>query len=407
MVRSLSVEGEKAVAAATTAELARLSELIDTIYQGATDPTRWDVALPAIANWVGASKGLLFTPLNAPDDGGFYFNHAIPEKMMQLWGTQYHAKDIWSARSLEQELLFEGSIINCDEIVPFNELQQSEFYQDFLSKHDVAHSLSCIVFGMDSPQSMPTVACSLFRDIAKGAYTTSECGRLSILVPHLSRALGVMTRLGNLELKAAASLAALDRLNAGALLLRADGVVGFANRAARRILEDEDGLKLRHLAGNSALGQVIAEDGKTQGTLSAAISSAVSPDVLHTAHFSRAVIAPRPSGRQPYTLNFSSLAAHNEFGTSIDAPRAIAFITDSAEPIRLDAELMKKTYGLTTAETRVAEALAECLTVDETADRLSLSRSTVKAHQESIYEKTSTNSRAKLMRLLMSLSQVG
>jgi DNA-binding CsgD family transcriptional regulator len=66
---------------------------------------------------------------------------------------------------------------------------------------------------------------------------------------------------------------------------------------------------------------------------------------------------------------------------------------------------MRQTYGLTPAEIRVAEMLAECLTVDETAERLGISRSTVKAHQQNIYEKTNTNSRAKLMKLLMSLAQ--
>lgn len=391
-------------ASSSTAELARLSELIDTIYQGATEPSRWGSILPAVTDWVGAERGLLHTPLNTPDDGGFYFTHEISETMAQLWLTKYRTQDVWAARSIERGLIYEGNIVNGDDEVPFEELSRTEIYRDFLSKYDMPHLLSGIVFGLSSPQTTPYVVCSLIRGLGPGRFTHYQRDRLAILVPHLSRSLGVMTRLRDMELKAAASTAALDRLNAGVLLFGARGQVCFANRAARRILEEEDGLRLQHRFGDSSLGEIVAE--RCHDTLAASIRSAVSPDILHAAHFSRAVAVPRPSGRQDYMLNFSSLAAHNEFGSGADAPRAIMFITNSAEPVTLDIELLKKTYGLTPAEVRVAETLAECLTVEETAERLGVSRGTVKTQLQSIYVKTNTNNRAKLMRLIMSLAQL-
>ncbi|MBU1689571.1 MAG: helix-turn-helix transcriptional regulator [Gammaproteobacteria bacterium] len=390
----------------STAELARLSELIDTIYQGATEPSHWDVILPAVVDWVGALRGLLFTPLNTLDNGGFYFNHALPDSMMQLWSTKYQGQDIWSNRAIELGLMDDGSIGIGDEMVPFEELSRTEFYQDFLSKYDMAHMMGGVVFGMDSLQpNLPTL-CSFYRGLKEASFTHLERDRLAILIPHLSRSLAVMTRLRNLELKATASLAALDRLSAGVLLFDAHGRLAFANQAARRILEEEDGLKLQHCFNDSSLGEIIIEKQRSQDVLVSAISSAVSPDILHAAHFSSAVTVPRPSGRQDYLLNFSSLAAQNEFGSGADAPRAIAFITDSAQPISLDGELLKKAYGLTPAEVRLAEMLVECMTVDETADRLGVGRSTIKTQLQSIYTKTGTNNRAKLMKLIMSLSQL-
>ena len=218
----------------STAELAQLSELIDTIYQGATEPSHWDVILPAVADWVGALRGLLFTPLNSLDNGGFYFNYALPESMLQLWSTKYQGQDIWRNRAIELGLTEEGSISIGDEMVPFEELSCTEYYQDFLSKYDVAHLMGGIVFGMDSPQpSLPTL-CSFYRGLKEASFTSLERDRLAILLPHLSRSLGVMTRLRNLELKAVAGLAALDRLSAGVLLFDARGRLSFANQAARR-----------------------------------------------------------------------------------------------------------------------------------------------------------------------------
>lgn len=392
-------------ASATTAELARLGELIDSIYQAATDPSHWNTVVPQVVEWVGAPRGVLFTPLNSSDNGGYYFSHLVTETMMQLYGTRYQSDDVWTGRAVACGLMQDGAVIIGDDIVSFEELSHTVIYQELFSKYDTAHLLGGVIFGASSVDT-PASAIALHRGLKEGRFHSHEGERLAILMPHLSRSLGVMTRLRDSEFKAAASLAALDRLNAGVVLFDARGAASFANRAARRIVEEADGLSLRHLTGRSALGELAAEDRSTQDALSVAIRSAISPDILHTAHFSRAVSVPRSSGRQAYTLNFSSLAAYNEFGAGSDVPRAIAFITDSSEPIRLDAEVMKKTFGLTPGEIRVAEMLAECLTVDETADRLCISRGTVKAHQQSIYEKTGTNNRAKLMKLLMALAQV-
>lgn len=394
-------------ASASTEELARLSELIGSIYQGATEPEHWNKVLPAISAWVGSPRCMILTPMLPADKGGFYFNNSVPEAFMQLYSTKYYAQDIWAIRAMERNLLYEGNVILSDEeVVSFDELSRTEFYQDFLFKQDTVHIMSGILFGLNSSGQLPMTTMTFHRGLKDGAFTSYERDRLKLLVPHLSRALGVMVRLRDADLRIVSSLSALDRLSSGVLLFGPQRQLVYANRAARRILEEEDGLRLRHLANVSGLGEVVAEDDEVHEALSTAVMGAVSPDILHTEHYSRAVLVPRPSGRQEYMLNFSSLASHNEFGAGSDAPRAIVFITDSAATIELDVELMKKTYGLTPAEIRVAESMAECLTVEEAAEQLGVSRATVKSQLQSIYQKTNTNNRAKLMRLIMSLAQI-
>lgn len=57
-----------------------------------------------------------------------------------------------------------------------------------------------------------------------------------LLLPHISRALGVAQRLRGADLKVAACLTALDKLQAGVLLIGRNRAVSFANRAARHLL---------------------------------------------------------------------------------------------------------------------------------------------------------------------------
>lgn len=389
----------------TVAELARLGELIDNIYQGATEPDRWNTILPKIADWVSARFGLLFTPMHTPEKGGFYFNHGIPESVMHLWSTRWQGEDILTNTVVERGLFVEGTVLLGEDVVPFEQMQQAPIWRELNHPNQIDHFLGGTVFDYSSSIGLPT-ALMFYRSVREGPFTAEERDRLLIVMPHVSRAFGVMAKLREADLKISANLAAIDRIASGVLLFNAQGAVTFANRAARRILQDEDGLQLRHRQGSSSLGDLAAGNRRTQDDLFRAIEGAINPDILNTAHFSRAVLVPRSSGRQEYMLNFSRLAAHSEFGIGTDAPCAIAFLTDSAEPLRLDHEVLKKTYGLTGAEIRIAETLTECLGDKQIAEKLGLSSSTVRAHLVSIYDKTNVRSRTMLMRLLVSLSHM-
>lgn len=382
-------------------ELARLSLLIDSIYQGATNPAHWNTVVPLIVDWVHASRGILFSPLHSPDRGGFYFTHELSEEVMQLWWTRYTPHDIWRIRSLERGLLYEGNIILGEEVISLDEFKTTEVYRGFFTKIDIAHLISGIVFGIESIQP---VFCAIMRSERAKPFTPDERDRMALLVPHLSRALGVMRQLRDMEFRIASSLSALDLLETAVLLFGTGGQVTFANRAARRILAREDGLRLRNLVGNSSFGHVVADNDNINSSLANAIATAISPDLLNAEHFSHAVHIPRSSGQGSYSLNFSSLPVQNEFGSGADTSRAIAFITDGSRPVRVNEDLLKETYNLTQAELRVIGVMVESLTIEEAARQLGLSSHTVRAQLRSVYAKTNVNNRAKLMRLIISVS---
>lgn len=394
--------------AATThevVELAKLSELIDEIYRGATEPGCWNRILPKVADWVNAKSGLLFTPLHPPQNGGFYFNHGIPEAVMHLWSTRWAGEDVLSNAVQQRGLFVAGMVLRGEDVLPQEEIRQSPIWRELNHPNQIDNFLISAVFDPTSPNVMAT-ALSFYRSDSEGPFTLIERDRLAIVLPHISRAFGVMMKLREADIRVSANLAALDRIGSGVLLFNVQGAVTFANRVARRILEEEDGLHLRHRISESALGDILADDTSIQDELTRAIHGAISPDILHTEHFSRAIVIPRPSGRQGYMLSFSTLGTENELGGGNDAPCAIAFLIDGAAPIKLDSELMQRTYGLTHAEMRIAEVLTEGMADKEIAFKLGLSPHTIKVQLRSIYCKTNTNSRTKLMKLLVSLSQV-
>ena len=120
--------------------------------------------------------------------------------------------------------------------------------------------------------------------------------------------------------------------------------------------------------------------------------------------FSRSVSIPRFSGRTPYVAPFSSLPVKNEFGAGTDAPRAIVFITDPAEPLLMHQDLLRQTYGLIGAGIRTAVAVVQSGTVEAVADAIGVSENTIRTQLKQIYAKTNVDSRARLVKLIYSLS---
>ena len=157
-----------------------------------------------------------------------------------------------------------------------------------------------MIFGVDSASGVSPLVCSIWRHSDDNPYTGYDRDQLKLLVPHLSRSLGVMHRLREADLKIAVSLDALNKLSVGVLLIGQAGLAVFTNRSAQRMLDEEDGFALRHRAGSPTPGELLVDDAPARTAVRAAIQNAISPDILAAAHFGRFISVPRPSGRAPY-----------------------------------------------------------------------------------------------------------
>jgi DNA-binding CsgD family transcriptional regulator len=375
--------------------------VINRIYDAALNASVWPEVVERIALLHASERAILFTPLHAPQQGGIYFAAGISESMIQLRVAKYGQYDVWLQAIQEKGYFRESTVITDEDLIPHEELLKTEFYREFLSKQDLARLCCGIVFGVDST-GMPPTGLSIFRGLADAPFGTYEREVYAILIPHISRALGIMFRLRDAELKVAATLAGFDRLASGVILLGNQGNVIFANRAARRVLQLEDGLRLRAAAqGRTFLAANAMDD---QRALNAAIKQCTEPDGVVVPHFSNALRINRPSGLAAYTLNVSALPEQNEFGAGADRPCAIGFLNDPQEPVKVEAEVLNRLYGLTAAECRLAAHLCEGEALSVIAKRLKVSESTVKTQLQSIFDKTQTRRQVQLVKLLISLA---
>lgn len=389
-------------------ELTRLSEIIGLIYEGATDFSRWSKDIvPELAQYIQVPECKLYTPLHTPQAGGYFFLHGRPPEQNDRYISRYQGEDIFVKAAAANNLIVEGNVILGDELVPRKEWLASKLYTEcYSSNPNMAQLMTSIVFGKESNAPM-VVACSFFRSLKQPDFGEVDRTRVQLLLPHISRSLGVMQRLRSTELAVATTLAALDRLPSGALLLDGAGRVSFANHAAQRMLNKGDGLRLHKSSHTVGLGELDAADMTTSRAIDAAIFATLKRDPYATPHFSKSVVVPQRSGLGNYTLQFSALGNQNEFGGGQGGYAAIVFLTDSTQKPVIDPASLQGAYGLTAAEARTAIALLEHVSAKEAAQVLNVSPNTVRSQIKSIYTKLGVDTRARFVKVMLGLASQG
>lgn len=381
-----------------------LLPLIGRIYDASLDARIWGEVATEVAEIQGAPKALLFSPLTPPAQGGFVYPVGISESALQQWADCYVQHDVWSQAGMAKGLIVEGKVVLDEELVPQEEFLRSVMYREFLSKQDIARVCTGIVYGMASqePAMPPPAVMAVYRGLNARAFGERERRTHTLIIPHLSRALGIMYRLRDAELRVAATLAALDRLASGVLLIGEGREVCFANRAAQTLLGAGDGLRLR--ADGLGRSWLHAASPDAQRAVDAALDACLAPDKLDVPHFSQALTMRRTSGRPGYTLQMSALPRVNEFGTGPQSPQAIVFLSDPARSLQVDEALLRKLYGLTPAECRLAVALCPGETVASVSAQFGVSVNAARCQLQSIFDKTGTRRQAQLVKLMLSLA---
>lgn len=376
---------------------AELLTVIDQIYAASLDVQRWPEVVTSIAALFDSDKALMMTPGQLPHAGGLAVPVGIPAEAMQEWETRYAPHDVWVQQSVARGLFQQGRVVTDEDLYPHEALLTTVWYREFLSRIGVARLLSGVVFGADSPDAQPALI-SVFRGVEAQAFAVRDRELHTLLIPHLSRSLGILFRLRDAEMRMASSLAALERSANGIVLIGEYGHVVFANQVAHNLLRLEDGLTLKSLSGGqTALWALNPVD---QAALTAAVTQCLQPVAVTVEHFCQILPIRRPSGRVAFALNLSALPVGHDFGSGPDRAHAIVFIRDPEQPPALDLTLLQRHYGFTAAECRLLPHLCAGETLGSLAKTLGVSEATVKTQLSGIYQKTQTHRRVQLVQLL-------
>ncbi len=375
------------------ADIAEFSELVELIYTGATDIRAWDEIPRQISRWLQSSTCLVFTPQYSMGEGGFTAKHQL--QLLDVYESRFREQNIWEASAFRKGLLTAGTVMRDQELVSDEEFTRSSFYQDLLAKIDIGRLLAGVILTPDDNNGKLVVIAA--HNPLSRPFSEAQAEKLHLLMPHLSRSLGIFLKLRAAEIGSANKLSALDAVPDGLMLFDGNLNINYANKAALRILRQGRALRINQVPGARTL---VARDPRLQEKINKAISAATSLSQYGGQHYAEPIVITRGPEGSAITLNVSSLARQHELTGEREAC-AIALICASDGPADMDSQVLEEAYGLTQAEIRVAHLLVEGDSLKTIASLLGITENTVRSHVKNIYQKTNARSRAKLVRLLL------
>lgn len=359
----------------------KLSPLLDLVYDAATDPNAWPALLGSLRRATRSSVAVAYS--KDPRRGGI--NHLWVDGLDEDFFPSmpyYMPQDEWDRR---RHLVAEGTAVLGEEVISNRELSSKEVYADFLRPAGMARL--CCAMGVNRADRVELL--SAFRREADPEFGADELALMGALAPHLRRAFRIFDRFSTAAELIAAD--ALDLLSFGAFVIDERRKVGLANRAGEALVRRGD-LILRH-------GELRLSVHADQRAFEAAVAHAAQPRGGQP----RAALIPvqRSSGAQPLRLWVLPLPrTHRMFGQA-DSPRLAVFAVESDRPVAAPSHLLRSAFGLSSAEARLALALANGSTLQEHADLQGVTVQTVRTQLQSIFDKTDSRRQPELVRALM------
>lgn len=365
-----------------------LSNLIGQIYDAAVEPRLWKVFLESAAGSLGAGlTGLVLHDVRQ-NCASIVDQVRSDPASMQLYHEHYASVNPWMKP--ENTHFVEGRVDCGEAILPIAELRKTEFYADWGRKNGVCYSLGASLIVRDSLFAYFSVN----RGEQQSPYDRSDHQLVEILAPHLRRALLLHEQLVHLRM----CRGVLDQFPASVWLVDSSGRVQDMNDSAKQVVMAMDGLSV-------VTGRIRAAARRDQADLLAAISSIGRPRRDGFCSPTCAVAVSRPSGKPRYVL-----LALGSTATSAFPPAASGLVwLFASNPDRAgDAalETLSHVFVLTKAERRLLLPLLAGCSLQECADRLCLTRNTIKTQLASVYRKTGVRRHAELIRLIADFSNL-
>lgn len=364
---------------------AQWDRIIGLVYQAALEPDLWSNVLLAIGEPLGANGGQLVTLAASSDtvlDNVLVMPVADEEKTQfdDLVERGEHLRANYCAVAPTMQPIYDYRHSSKDEI------KRLSFYQEHAIPYGAAYYGGIVLKRDDSA----FVAAAIFRDHDLGHLNGHEIAYLERLAPHLRRSVELSLQLPKRAVETGIR-ALFHAIKCAAVLFDDRGRVISTNAKADEILTARDGLAIRDQ-------RLVATYGPVASSVTKEVWNAINDQTGATPHQNVRIRTPRVSDSTPYVIIVSPFVIRPELSSN---RHAVAIILDPDDLSGSSVEWMKREYGLTPSEVRVADLLVHGLSVSEISVSRSCSIETVRSQLKSIMRKTGTKRQSEFLSLVL------
>lgn len=358
---------------------------VSSLYQTVLDPQHWDVAIGNVARYFASPNAALFSydfRSNQAYDLRFCgYDPAVSER----YGSYYCKLDPGRSTAMVARV---GEWVADEPLLDVRSPHDQEYVQDFALPSGMGWVGGVKVAG-------DATACtwlSMHRRPGAERFGDAALRQYRELEPHLRRVIQMQARLDALAVSSALALACLDRLHAGVIVVDKARHAKLVNAHAVRLLGRELSVAHQKLhcgapALDEQLGRLIelacARPGK-----------------------GGAMRVEGHDGMAPLLLSILPIPQHHELAALLPEPLALIVIGDpAAETAPID--VLRALFSLSANEAALMAALARGASVSEWARQRNVSLATVRTQLRSLFDKTGTDSQARLVGLAKTVPPIG
>lgn len=359
-----------------------VEDLIGGIYDAAADPDLWSNAIARIVEATGCQTGVFYehdVTTHQSQPLGF---HRFNTEFMQDYVAHYGALDPWNARVMQWPV---GVAAPTYALIPDDEFRRTEFYQDYLRHMEVFYGLGGLVERADGRIAVFGVQ----RGYEAGRFPSDSVALVGALMPHLKRAYRMHSAIGRAQRDRETFEETLRVVPQSVLIVDRDARLVFANRAAERMLDAADGIRL-------VSGRLTAAHREDRVAFAALFNPLGAVEGTGTVAALR-----RPRNRRPLLVQAVPLRVHGRW----DPAGRVVLLIDVDPLPPPSSERLAALFGLTAAEARLWADLATGATLAEISHRRQVSVNTLRVQLARLFNKVGVHRQADLVRRAMELRE--
>lgn len=368
------------------------NEAIGHIYEASYRPEHWPTALESIAALTSSrSANLLYVDRQCEQSVATWYYNIDPEAVEAYNRSELPDPDIELVSACVPVGTATATHLQFD-----RHQDMLAFYGDYYAQWRVPYKMHFVGGAILFKDATRLVALGIHRSDAEGPWESEQIDRLTALTPHLQRSFDIHREFTRLRGRESALSAGLDRMVIGVILIDHLFECVYWNASAEAILQERSVMSQDD--GRIHLGQP-----RDQQLFHAALVKAMQagPDD-NPEQFSTALGL--WGGNRPVqypVLVTPILSSSAGFLPGYTRAQVAVLISDPEKNQPIVPEALIQAWGLTPAEARVAIAIANGYSVDETATMNGTSRDTTKTHLRAVYQKVGVSRQAQLAKLLL------
>ena len=369
--------------------------ILASLYDAMLDDTRWPATSALLDEACGLTGNALLVGEGPKDDiqnlfVGLYYRGHRRTDLEREYLEVYHPINEGIPRQLQ---LPEGHLVHIKDLYTSEELKTSRAYNEALLRGKYQNGLNALLEGPGGSH----VTWSLADPVASDGWGSSRIAMVRRLLPHIRQFVRVRQALVRAEARDTTVTALLDNRRIGVLHLDRRGRIMAVNDRARLILRHDDGLSDR----DGVLRASLPDDQlRLERLLGVALPTSDATAVSGSMLLHRSSLLP------PFVVHVKPVSAPQpDYGARHVA--ALLLIVEPGRPHRISPEWVATALGLTPAESRVAVWLAEGKSVQEMAEATGHTRDAIYWLLKQIYQKRHISRQVDLVRLVLSIAELG